>query len=248
MNKKMFSTLHVSGLTIDDLYALTKSTIELATPVKDSIGDLPGAALAQMEADNTSMNARMNRSLKNVLTNQLSGLDKERDDRFAEIKRNVSTNVKGRDEAKKNASTNLKTFLAPYWDAFKKPLNTQTGLFSDLLEKYNADEALQADATTIGITDMLTGLKDVNDQFNELYKARNSQEAQTGPSASSLKSDVVHSYEDFSDALEHAVNYTPSDTLTTLFNDLEELRKKYITILNRKDEEEQAPAEPAGTA
>jgi hypothetical protein len=94
MATKKFSTLDVHNLSINDLYALTRSSIEYAEPVKESLSELINAALSLMEAANTAMSEQMNKALTNALTAEISDLDEERDERFSEIKRNVSTCIK----------------------------------------------------------------------------------------------------------------------------------------------------------
>jgi len=61
-----------------------------------------------------------------------------------------------------------------------------------------------------------------------------------GPSDSSLKSATSKSYEHFCTAIEQAVNYTPSDVLIALFNQMDELRKAYARLIHKKDKEEEA--------
>lgn len=246
METKSFSILHVNNLRIDDLYSLGKSTIEYATPFRESIGDLPAATLARLETDNKALEEQMNKALKSALTGPLAESDADRDNRFSEIKRHISTHMKGRDETKKAAAQNLEAFLSSYWDTNQRALNTETGVLSEMLAKYKADETLLANAAEIGITDMMTGLETANTAFNTLYQNRNTQESQGGPSASSLKSAVVNSYQQFCTAIEQAVSFTASDTLITLFNQMDELRKKYAALINKKDKEEETPSEPAG--
>lgn len=247
METKSFSILHVGNLRIADLYSLSKSTIEYATPVKESIGDLPAATLARLETNNKALGEQMNKALKSPLTGPLVESDANRDDLFSEIKRHISVHMKGSDEIKKAAAEALEAFLAPYWDTNQKAMNTETGVFSEMLAKYKADETLLANAATIGITDMMTGLETANTAFNTLYQTRNTEESQAGPSASSLKSDVVDSYQQFCRAIEQSVTFTASDTLTILFNQMDELRKKYAVLINRKDEEEEKnQVKPAG--
>jgi len=38
----------------------------------------------------------------------------------------------------------------------------------------------------------------------------------------------------------YTVNYTPSEILTTLFNQMDELRKTYARLIHKKDKEEVA--------
>ena len=107
--------------------------------------------------------------------------------------------------------------------------------------KFNASEKLKTLAATIGITDMMAGLETANTALAALYQTRNEQDAAVeGPSASSLKSATAKSYEQFCTAIEQAVNYTPSETLTALFNQLDELRKTYARLVRKKEKEEEA--------
>jgi len=245
MESKSFYALYPIRLTIDDLFSLSKSTIEYASPVKESIGKVPKVILDRLESDNNAMGVQMKKSLKSVFTEQVATLDLDCDDRFAEVKRNVSTHLQGRNPEKKAVAEELKIFLNPYWDTDSKPLNTQTSLLTEMFAKFNASEKLKTLAATIGITDMMAGLETANTALAALYQTRNEQGAAVeGPSASSLKSATAESYEQFCTAVEQAVNYTPSDVLSTLFNQLDELRKTYARLVRKKDKEEEAnPAE-----
>jgi len=241
MQTKEFSPVHLNHLSIDDLFSLSKSTIEVASPVRDSIGELPSAILAQLETDNNAMGVQLKKSAKSGLTPQVTELDIDCDDRLSEVKRNVSTNLLGRNPEKKAAAEALKIFLNPYWDTDTKPLNTQISLTKEMFAKFNANETLKAHAATIGITDMMTGLETANAELSALYQTRNEQvSAVDGPSASSLKSATAKSYDHFCTAVEQAANYTPSDVLTTLFNQMDELRKKYARLAHKKGKEEAA--------
>lgn len=41
METKTFSPLYVARLSVADLYSLNKSTIEIAQPLKENIGEIP---------------------------------------------------------------------------------------------------------------------------------------------------------------------------------------------------------------
>ena len=241
MQLQEMTIVHLTGLTIEDLFSLNKSTVESATPVKESIGKLPKAILAQLETNNNAMGVQMNKSLKNALTPQVIEMRAEREDRFAEVKRNVTTALKGRDPGKKAAAENIESFLRPYWNFKDRAMNTQTGVMNELFSKFNASEPLKAQAATLGITDMMTGLETANVAFGVLYQTRNEHEAATnGPSASSLRRDAQTSYEQFCLAIEQAVNYTPTDIYTALFKQMDELRKTYARLATTKAKEPEA--------
>ena len=108
-----------------------------------------------------------------------------------------------------------------------------------MFAKFNANKTLKAHVATIGITDMMTGLETASAGLIVLYQTRNEQvSAVEGPSASSLKSATAKRYEQFCIAVEQAVNYTPSDVLSTPFNQMDELRKTYVHLIHKKGKEE----------
>jgi hypothetical protein len=245
METKEFTIVHLHNLKIDDLFSLNKSTIEYADPVKENIGVMPKIILARLVSDNLAMQQQMNKALKNVLTPQLTEMNADREDRTAEIKRNVTTALKGRDFGKKSAAENLKVFLDPYWETNQKAMNTQTGILSEMFGKYNNNAELKAYAVTIGISQMMTELETANTMFNQVYQNRLVQEAASeGPAATSLRAAATKSYAQFCMAVEQAVNFMPTEVLTTLFNQLDELRKTYARLVHTKEEEPEASPEP----
>ena len=241
MQTNEFRPVHLNHLTIDNLFSLCKSTIQAASPVRESIGELSNVILNQLETNNNAMGVQMKKASKSGLTPQVTELDLDCNDRFAEVKRNVSTNLLGRNPEKKAAAEALKIFMNPYWNTDTKPLNTQISLLKEMSSKFNGKETLKTHAATIDITDMMAGLEAANAELSALYQTRNEQiSAIEGPSASSLKSATSKSYEHFCTAIEQAVNYTPSDVLIALFNQMDELRKTYARLIHKKDKEEEA--------
>ncbi|MDO9614234.1 MAG: hypothetical protein Q7J86_06870, partial [Bacteroidota bacterium] len=89
MQTKEFRPVHLNHLTIDNLFSLSKSTIEYASPVRESLGELPKVILDQLETDNNAMGEQMKKALKSVLTAQVTEQNLDCDDRFSEVKRNV---------------------------------------------------------------------------------------------------------------------------------------------------------------
>ena len=96
-------------------------------------------------------------------------------------------------------------------------------------------------AATLGISDMMTGLEAANTEMSALYQTRNQQNAAVeGPSASSLRAAAAKSYEHFCTSVEQAVNFTPTEILITLFNEMDTLRKTYASLAKRKGKEKDA--------
>jgi hypothetical protein len=227
MSNFFFSVLYVAKMTINNAFSLFKTSIELARAVELQLSPVLVAALNQLAADNEKFGQQINKNQKSGLTDDMKVLDKDRDAIQAEINRAVSFHLKGTDAAKKAAAQILKLFLTPYWNAAILPLNTQTGIESEMIVKYKANADLVAAAVLLGLDTQFTALEAKNTAFNALYLNRNTEYSERKESGSSLKPAAVASYIQFCTALEQAVNLTPNDDSIALFNKLDELRKKY---------------------
>jgi len=234
METKEFSTLHVNHLGINDAYGLFKESVDIAEPVQSLIGDLSKALLSHLTADVHAFGLQLKVAQKSGYTTQLTAQDKQRDDDLADIKRDIVYHLKGRDAGKKAAAERLKLFFDPFWSIEDEALVTETKSLQNLMAKYSASDALKADATLLGIDTKLAALDADNKSFDALYMTRNAEEGDKSAteSGSSLRPAATKSYNDFCTAIEQAVSYTPNDTLISLFNRLEELRKKYRALIS----------------
>lgn len=237
MKKLVFSTLYIFRLSVDNLFGLVKSTINLAVAIKSDMAELTNAALNQLIADNEKYQQVVKKPRKSELTEKLLLADKDRNDRFAEIKRTVTLHLKGRNAEKKAVAQSLEYFFKPYWDVATKPLNTETSLLAEMFGKYDASADLQKAAINNGIEIMLAELKGVNLAYDVMYKQRMGEGAELPEeSASEQKSTVCNSYTEFCNAIEQAANFTPNESILTLFKKMDELRKKYHALTpNGKD-------------
>lgn len=230
MSKISFSPLHVNGMSINNVFSLVKSSADISIPVQSYLGEMVNAALTKMVADNEKFGEQINKSQKSALTDDLKPLDKNRDDLQNEINRDVTYHAKGSDSNRKAAAQTLKLFLTPYWKVPLLPLNTQTGVMSEMIEKFKSNSGLVQAAQTLGIDSKFYELENRNNAFDNVYKSRNSEAPDKKISGSSLKPAVVESYNIFCNVLEQAVNLTPNDQNIALFYKLDELRKKYHAL------------------
>jgi hypothetical protein len=247
MEKKTFYVLYAVRLKIDDLSSLVDLSLDFSRSESARAGGVFQSSFLKLEADSLAMHARMNRSAKSIYTEGIVTLGTDCDRRFLEIRRNITTCIKGLDPVKKEAAKLFKIFLTPYWDANKRALGTQISIFKEIFVKYNADEELKSTAVVIGIDGMMTALEAANAELAAAYDTRSRDIAlKKGPSASSLKAAVVKSYEEFCVAVEQAVNFTPSESLDMLFNQLDNLRVTYSKLIRSEEEEEEegGPAVP----
>lgn len=230
MIKLLFSPLYVARLNNNGVYALSNSTVDLANPVKADLVGIPAAALTQLETDTLNLGLSINQNQKSAFTEELTMLDVARDNFDAETKREVATAAKSSDPEKKAAAKTLQLFLKPYHGLAVKPLDIQTAITAEMLMKYNASADLKAAAIKLGIEGLFTQMGTTNSIFDTLYKNRITESSEKEASGSSLKPAVVASYTQFCTAIEQAINFTPNPANIALFNQMDELRKKYHAL------------------
>ena len=229
-----FSPLHVNHLTIDGIYSLNKSTIELAKPLAAVIGPIASAALSLLETNQQALGLSMNQAQKSALSSLIKGLDKSRDGELGEIKGIVRTYIRSSDETKKSAASTLHLFLTPYKGVASQPINIETGAISEMVDKYKRTPELVAAATTLGVSSQFSNLETKNNELNDVYLNRTADYAEHDTSATDVKPAAIAAYSQFCTAIEQAHHYTPGDTLTALFNKMDELRKKYHALEGKK--------------
>jgi len=230
MNYVSFSPVYVNLLTISGLFSLNKSTIELAKPLLPDLGSIPTAALGELETAQRNLGQSMNRGQKSGLSDKVKILDKERDAFLAEIFRVTGSYLRSSNEDKKSASSVLHLYLVPYKGVASQPINFETGTVTDMVVKYRARPELIAAAQTLGIDNLFDDLDAKNTELNSNYSGRNTEYAERDEASTSFKPAAVAAYMQFCTAIEQAFNFTPNDTNTALFNQMDEHRKKYHAL------------------
>ncbi len=233
MERKTFSDIRLHGLTNSNASGLFTGTIDIASPLRSSLGELAAAALTRFIDDNTAFKLQLNQSQKSALTGPLKEADKYRDTVAKAIKRKISYCLEDLDAIVKSNATDLKIFFDPYWHVDTEPLNTETDSIYDLLGKYNENAAIKAKGIAIGIDAMMIELEPANTAFYELYKQRIAEKGDQveASSSSDLRPAATQSYTDFCSAIEQTVNLMPSESVNTLFNKMEALRITYHALI-----------------
>jgi len=227
MKKLVFNALYVFRLSIDNVLGLIKSTINLAVAMKNELGDMSVATLNELIANNLLFEPLVKNPRKNGFTDRVNLANAERKERFAEIKRIVKLHLKGRDANRKAAAKTLDFFFSTYWSMIKEPMNSVTGVVSGMFEKFNADLEVKDAATTLAIDKLMIEFDISNKVFDVIYNQRLADDAAHELSASQQKKAVCDAYTEFCNAIEQAANFTPKETVLTLFNKMNELRKNY---------------------
>ena len=233
MNFKEFSSLYVSRLSNENMYGLCTSTISMAQNSQEGIGTLLQAILEQLVSAHKKLTGVIKKNKGSQLTTEVADADNARDMEHNSIKRTLVFYSQDDDEGIKNAAQTLKQFFQPYWDCNDKPMDTQTALTKEMIEKYKANADLTGKAAQVNVAARFEKLEQLNNRFDELYKNRNTEKANSNsPSASSLRPEVDTLYTKFCQAVELEVNFTPSDIVTQVFGELDNLRKKYSVLAN----------------
>lgn len=227
-----FIALKVSNLRLDDIGGLNSETLAVAAQQTPSLGTVALAKFQTLEVKNNSFLALLHQQRASELTVQIEAKDKLRDSLFAEIRRSAKTGQLSSLANIAAAGAKMVDFLTPFWDISKEPMMSQTAQIKQVALRYSADPALAAAASTLGIDAQIQELFNANNDLQNLYDARLLEMAKIeGPSASSIKTDVVTAYNDFCTAVEITLSATPTDALQLLFNQMNEIRRKYIAHL-----------------
>jgi hypothetical protein len=228
MSNFLFSVLYVAKLTIDNAFSLFKTSIELGRAAGQQLSPIMTAALNQFALDNEKFGKEINKLQRSGFTDDLKLLDDDRDTLFAEIKRMVNSYIKSSEANKKAAAKLLQLFLSPYLDAAVLPINTETDILVEILIKYKASSDLISAAQALDIAGLFNALEEKNTAFFTLYQSRLTEHSgREKASGSSLKPAAVASYIQFCTAVEQGANFTPNPEIITLFNKMDDLRKKY---------------------
>ena len=226
-----FITLHVSHLRLDDLAGLATETIVLCNS-KTALGAVGLAKLQALNTANTTFLALVNKNRASALTPQIREEDKRRDAQLAEIKRTAKDAQKSTQAATAAAGTKLMEHLLPFWDISKEPIPSQSIQIEVFNSRYAADAAAVTAAATLGLTPVLAALLQSNNTIMELYNERLADMgALDGPSATAASKDVITAYDDFCTAVEVTLSALPTADLQLIFNELNDLRRKYVSRL-----------------
>ena len=222
-----FVAVYLTKLTLEEVYALCKSTIDLSQPVAAELGAIGNAALTQLVDNASLLGAALNKNQRSALTPEAKTAEQARDTDIREIFRINKTYLKSNNEEKRLAASALQLFLTPYRKADKLPVDVESGVIVEMLKKYNASAELKAAAQTVGVDNAFVSLGKHNADFDAIFNSRTKEKAAREASASSFKTKTIAAYSQYCAVIEQTLRFAPSDILQALFNQLNELRKSY---------------------
>lgn len=245
MNKFKFSSLNLGHLSVDAIYSLNESTIVLAQPLSSSFDGVMAVNFNQLVSANAALGKGLRQGQKNLITDELSKLDADRDADIRVIFRTTRSYQRRADPQQKSAANTLMLFLGSYKGLESLPLDVETRVVNDMLGKYSASDELKAAAVTLGVEPIFASLENKNNIFAERYKQRNTEVVARATSGWVQKPAAKAAYQHFCSSLEIVLNYTPDAVLEALFYKMDDLRKKYHQIEGKSGTD--TPDTPATT-
>lgn len=233
MKKNEFFTVHLNHLSNEDAASLFVQTGEHAIPVRSYIGEIANAALTNLQTNSAAFSAQANRQKKSKYTEEVKANREVSTNLFGEINRTVTFESKSRDAGRQKAAQNFDFFFAPYSDLTRGPIGTQMEQTQEMIVKYKADPTLISAAQIIGIDNLMNELDVDNNALIAVYKTRTTDSGNREASSTDLRPAATESYVDFCTIIEQAVNFMPNDQLLSLFNTLNELRKKHNALISK---------------
>ena len=102
----------------------------------------------------------------------------------------------------KEAAESLLFMMKPYWNASLKPYTETSAMITDLVKKLQSDEWSEK-ITTLGLTDAVTNLKTLNEEFITVYSHRADEKLvrQTSDSLKTARPQVDKAFRDLADAV-----------------------------------------------
>jgi hypothetical protein len=241
-----FIILYVKSMTLGNISGLCTETVDVSKTIVLELGNpLLQVRLEKLTGSVITLNSRINRSRSNPLTIQLKEIDGKIDGLFAELKRMIKAGEKSISQPKSNAANLLLQTFKPFWDVTSQPMVSQSSQLEELFLRVNADQEMLNALAVLDLNIAWGELINTNTNFNQIYDLRLEEDAAAaGPSASSIKTTVVKDYEDYCKAIEVTLSSLPTPKLELLFNEINELRKKYVPKRPLKFDAEHVSVEP----
>jgi len=236
MKRKTFSELNVQLLSIDDLYSLVKSTgdrvmIVFKTLPYYNLNEL----LISMVESNEKMGLHANIQARCDLTDQLIEMNIARILSFEEIKKEINFYLKHTESTHQEAALILQEFFEPFRKAHNDYSNSRSEIYYEIIMKYRSSPYLIDAVSILGFEMVFTNLESMNAHYDSIHKIRSSEISKHEFSGNNLKPDVLNFYLEFCNTIEQLANNTSFPEIISLFNIMDELRKTYPVMLEKRN-------------
>jgi hypothetical protein len=247
VKKVKFFTLYMYAMKLEKLSSLATETVEVALAVVNLMtGTLLKQKLDALNASAAELRSLLDRAPASPLTAQLRAVDEQMNEKFTVIKQTLSTFVLYGGTPKAAAAALLMPQFEPYWAVMTKAYTVQQTKLKELHDRIaSMGDYLEA-LTTLELMTTWLDFMALIDQFNALFKQRLAAEA-AYQSASSLKDTVVTDYEAFCNTLLLMLDPVATEQLELLFDELNELRKRYAPAHRLKLDAAHTSTEPIPT-
>ena len=176
-----------------------ESVLELTTQTGDTIATnhaedaLLSSALAALDEPKQQATLAIGSSYKQELTEKVNEADRKRDRGFIGFRKHVEADLfNDWDLASQEAANNIMLLIQKHGTRLhREGLTVQSALMTSLFADLEAEQA-KADVATLGLTQWLSELKDMQSEFTGLFQERNELEsAKSIPTKAVAKAGLV---------------------------------------------------------
>jgi hypothetical protein len=235
MKKKKFLPLRPGSLKIANLYGLTSKTVQISSNFLNVIKlPLLDTAFSRLKLSSSKLGTQLqNYERGSVLTPEVSAADKQVTIYFDDFRRRISASIKSSDPNIAEITKPLYYAVKPYWKTTTKRLITQMEEMQLLFTHIDDSTELLATLDTLGFANLWDKLKQAATVLQTVYDARAVDITTKGEAPSKTQGEVVLDYDMFCDIVSQALTMTPSSELSSLFDEINEVRHKYATGIKK---------------
>ena len=177
------------------------------------------------------VNAGFKPTLASDLTEQIVTIDTERDNALKFISQVLNAYDYHHEEVKRAAARKIQSIFNKYGSRlYSIGYVEETKVINAICDEL-AEESVEAQVALIGLTDEVSQLQTLNTNFDSLWldRIKEQSENNTEPIAESLK-EAIAAYMDLQTKINALFVITPSEELTSLYNQIDELCTKYRSL------------------
>lgn len=237
MENSKLTSLATHALNNENVFGLSRNTVEITAPVKELLGTTALGALDLLETNSKNLGNRIKQEKYKFFTKEINALNRECDLLWGEIKKRLRiaasslTDNKLAQEAK-----SAQSYLDSYKNLDALGQGTQFQVTDEMIQKIEGNQEIKTVLTNVNADKAYEMLKVKNALFKEKWTLRNDLlgDQKELPTATSTRRQVTKHYNLFCNALLNQIKVAPTPELTALLADLNTVRAKYSAFIAKK--------------
>jgi len=237
MKKNELFAVQLNHLSHTDVASLFTQTCDCAITARNYLDEIANTALTSLSNSSSAFGAKVYGEHKSKFTELIIENRELSKNLISNINQAINIESKSNKEENILATQIFDFFFISYSNLPGSTLKHQMEQTQEMILKYKADPTLKSAAKIIGVATLLTELEADN---NLLIAAFNMSKTNTNRNLSKehLRQVAVESYIQFCTIIEQTLNCSSNDSLLSLFNNINELRKLHNRSISESIENE----------